>query len=199
MSSIDCVSAFPSPILSFRHDYYSKFRDDLIAHIYETKDNQSSVLKSNNGGWQSPPLQLPESFARYIFSNAGEVLDLYLDDQYTCQAGNLWYNINPPGASNDRHTHPGCDLAAIFYVKVPDGDCGELEVENPNHFGQFNMLDCMDHAIKKELKASHSLWFAPEEGATVIFPSNLTHRVMTNNTDEDRISISWNMKIVERE
>ena len=196
--SIDCVSAFPTPVLSFTHDYYHKFRDELIAHIYETRDNSDGVLKSNNGGWQSNVMQLPEKFANYIFGNASEVLDLFLASEYTCQIGNLWYNINGPGASNDRHTHPGCDLAGIFFVKVPEGDCGELEIENPNHFAQYHMLSSLDEKLKKDLRASHSMWLPPEEGATVIFPSNILHRVMTNNTDEDRISIAWNMRIVDR-
>jgi len=196
--SIDCICGFPSPILSFTHDYYDKFKDDLIDHIYSVRDKTESEHRSNNGGWQSPPLQLPERFTEYIFSNAAEVLELYLAEQYTAQVGNLWYNINPPGAGNDRHTHPGCDLACCFYVKVPEGDCGDLEVENPNHFGQFNLLMGLDEKLKEETRASHSLWFNPQEGATVIFPANLLHRVMTNNTQEDRISIAWNMRIVDK-
>ena len=198
MTSIDLVRAFPVPILSTMHEYYHMFRDDLIAHIYETRDKEESVQKSNNGGWQSPPTKLPEKFIEHIFGCATEILEQLLTEEYTCQAGNMWYNINPPGTSNDRHTHPGCDLAGIFYVKVPDGDVGELEFENPSNYPQFNLLMSMDDKLKEEHRMSHSLWFKPKEGALVIFPSHILHRVMTNNTNEDRISIAWNMRIIDR-
>ena len=162
-------------------------------------ETTKSALKSNNGGWQSPSVQLPHEFGKHIFSNVHTYgLEQFLGERWTCQVGNLWYNVNPTGASNDRHTHPNCDLAGVFYVKIPEGECGDLELENPNHFQNFHMLNTMEEGLKDKTKASHSLWFPPEEGITVIFPSNILHRVLTNKTKEDRISISWNMKIVEK-
>ena len=79
---------------------------------------------------------------------------------------------------------------------MPKGDCGQLELENPNHFAQFNLLMAMNEDLKQESKCYHSLYITPKEGATVIFPSHIIHRVMTNNTNEDRISIAWNIRLV---
>ena len=196
---VNCLCAFPTPIITLDLVYYHKFRDALIEHIYKTKENTRSEQKSNNGGWQSPPVQLPHEFGKHIFSNVHTYgLEQFLGERWTCQVGNLWYNVNPTGASNDRHTHPNCDLAGVFYVKIPEGECGDLELENPNHFQNFHMLNTMEEGLKDKTKCSHSLWFPPEEGITVIFPSNILHRVLTNKTKEDRISISWNMKITEK-
>ena len=196
---VNCLCAFPTPIITLDLVYYHKFRDALIEHIYKTKENTRSEQKSNNGGWQSPPVQPPHEFGKHIFSNVHTYgLEQFLGERWTCQVGNLWYNVNPTGASNDRHTHPNCDLAGVFYVKIPEGECGDLELENPNHFQNFHMLNTMEEGLKDKTKASHSLWFPPEEGITVIFPSNILHRVLTNKTKEDRISISWNMKITEK-
>ena len=196
---VNCLCAFPTPIITLDLVYYHKFRDALIEHIYKTKENTRSEQKSNNGGWQSPPVQLPHEFGKHIFSNVHTYgLEQFLGERWTCQVGNLWYNVNPTGASNDRHTHPGCDLAGVFYVKIPEGESGDLELENPNHFSQFHMLNTLEDGLKDKTKCSHSLWFPPEEGVTVIFPSNILHRVLTNKTKEDRISISWNMKITEK-
>ena len=196
---VNCLCAFPTPIITLDLVYYHKFRDALIEHIYKTKENTRSEQKSNNGGWQSPPVQLPHEFGKHIFSNVHTYgLEQFLGERWTCQVGNLWYNVNPTGASNDRHTHPNCDLAGVFYVKIPEGECGDLELENPKHFQNFHMLNTMEEGLKDKTKASHSLWFPPEEGITVIFPSNILHRVLTNKTKEDRISISWNMKITEK-
>jgi uncharacterized protein (TIGR02466 family) len=196
---VNCLCAFPTPIITLDLVYYNKFRNELIEHIYKTMETTKSALKSNNGGWQSPPVELPHEFSKHIFANVNNYgLEQFLGERWTCQVGNLWYNVNPTGASNDRHTHPGCDLAGVFYVKIPEGECGDLELENPNHYPQFHMLNTMEDGLKDKTKCSHSLWFPPDEGETVIFPSNILHRVLTNNTKEDRISISWNMKIVEK-
>ena len=196
---VNCLCAFPTPIITLDLVYYKKFRNELIEHIYKTMETTKSALKSNNGGWQSPPVELPHEFSKHIFANVNNYgLEQFLGERWTCQVGNLWYNVNPTGASNDRHTHPGCDLAGVFYVKIPEGECGDLELENPQHFENFHMLNTMEHGLKDTTKCSHSLWFPPEEGITVIFPSNILHRVLTNKTKEDRISISWNMKITEK-
>lgn len=196
---VNCLCAFPTPIITLDLVYYNKFRNELIEHIYKTMETTKSALKSNNGGWQSPPVELPHEFSKHIFANVNNYgLEQFLGERWTCQVGNLWYNVNPTGASNDRHTHPGCDLAGVFYVKIPEGESGDLELENPQHFANFHMLNTMEHGLKDTTKCSHSLWFPPEEGITVIFPSNILHRVLTNKTKEDRISISWNMKIVEK-
>ena len=196
---VNCLCAFPTPIITLDLVYYHEFRDALIEHIYDVQSKTRSAQKSNNGGWQSPPVELPHEFGKHIFSNVHTYgLEQFLGERWTCQVGNLWYNVNPTGASNDRHTHPNCDLAGVFYVKIPEGECGDLELENPQHFPNFHLLNSMEVGLKDKTKCSHSLWFPPEEGVTVIFPSNILHRVLTNKTKEDRISISWNMKIVEK-
>ena len=66
---VNCLCAFPTPIITLDLVYYHKFRDALIEHIYKTKENTRSEQKSNNGGWQSPPVELPHEFGKHIFSN----------------------------------------------------------------------------------------------------------------------------------
>jgi uncharacterized protein (TIGR02466 family) len=40
--------------------------------------------------------------------------------------------------------------------------------------------------------------FNPLEGRMLIFPSYLAHQVEPNESDEDRISVSFNLSIVNR-
>ena len=191
---------FACPLLYYDVPFYSDIKEKFVNEIYTLRDNSvGGVVISNRGGWQSPSIPPMQKTLRVIMNDiCTNIRQTLLESGNEIYIQNLWYNINGPGASNDRHTHPGCDLAGIFFVKVPEGDCGELEIENPNHFAQYHMLSSLDEKLKKDLRASHSMWLPPEEGATVIFPSNILHRVMTNNTDEDRISIAWNMRIVDR-
>ena len=44
---VNCLCAFPTPIITLDLVYYHKFRDALIEHIYKTKENTRSEQKSN--------------------------------------------------------------------------------------------------------------------------------------------------------
>ena len=41
-----------------------------------------------------------------------------------------------------------------------------------------------------------SYYFTPKEGRILIFPSDLEHEVKENKSDEDRISYSFNIKLI---
>lgn len=199
MIDIDLIPTFPHMLMKFNHPEYDSFREDLITYIYEQKELDSiGVFKSNNGGWQSKEINnLPMKFQEKLFPVVSSCLEDYLKDNLTCSIGNLWLNVNTPGASNDRHTHPGADLSAVFWVKTPK-ESGMIEFENPSHFVSFKLIDSTQDDVKDPYNVSHSIWVEPEEGSTVIFPSYMLHRVMPNESKEDRISISWNMTIVNK-
>ena len=190
--TVNCISAFPSPIISFSVPDYGLIRDETIDRIYEVKEVTDSVKLSNAGGWQSP--KQPPS-PKLLFKSVDHIMSQMLTEELQYSIGSVWYNVNTPGSFNHKHTHPGCDLAAVFYVKVPEGDCGKIEIENPSYFNQFRLLDAMNPKLKEDMITFTSMWFPPVEGNGLIFPSNLIHRVSENNTQEDRISISWNIHI----
>ena len=52
--TVNCISAFPSPILQFGVDGFPDQRDQIIRNIYSVKETTESVSYSNEGGWQSP-------------------------------------------------------------------------------------------------------------------------------------------------
>lgn len=197
--NIDLIPAFPHIMMKFNVPDYESFKDELISYIYEQKELDSlGVFKSNNGGWQSKEISdLPMKFQEKLFPVVSSCLNDYLKDHLTCSIGNLWLNVNPQGSSNDRHTHPGADLSAVFWVKT-SGDSGMIEFENPSHFVSFKLIDSIDDDVKDPWNCSHSMWVKPDEGCVMIFPSYVIHRVMPNEMPEDRISISWNMTIVNK-
>ena len=190
--TVNCISAFPSPILQFGVDGFPDQRDQIIRSIYSIKETTESVSYSNEGGWQSPK---QDPTPHILFKSVDSIMTQFLNEELQYNVGNVWFNVNSEGSFNHKHTHPCCDLAAVFYVKVPEGDCGRLEIENPNYFNQVKLLDAMKPDIKESMVAFTSMWLNPVEGCGFIFPSHLVHRVSKNNTQEDRISISWNMTL----
>ena len=101
----------------------------------------------------------------------------------------MWANISPKGSHMGVHNHTDCDLAGVYYVKVPEGDCGNIGFHDnrPVLFGN-------SFIVQRYVGPSIVQRF-PVEGNMYLFPSSLSHNVGVNNVDEDRISISFNLRV----
>ena len=101
----------------------------------------------------------------------------------------MWGNISPKGSSMGVHNHSDCDLAGVYYVKVPKGDCGNIGFHDnrPVLFG--------NSFIVQRYVGSSIIQRFPVEGNMYLFPSSLSHNVGVNNVDDDRISISFNLRV----
>jgi uncharacterized protein (TIGR02466 family) len=99
-----------------------------------------------------------------------------------------WANVNCKYAYNDVHNHPNAMLSGVYYVKA-QADCGELALLDPRK--QANVM--LPGFSERTPLNSPLQRFAPEVGRLVIFPSWLEHGVDQNLSDEDRISISFNI------
>ena len=104
---------------------------------------------------------------------------------------NMWININEFKDYNKSHTHPNAHWSGVYYIKTPE-NCGNIIFESPAH-------DIMDHtyyATKfKDQNVYNSIthWQEAKENILYIFPGWLKHRVEPNLSDENRISISFNI------
>ena len=85
-----------------------------------------------------------------------------------------WGIISQPGQSVSAHAHHESDLTAVYYVDVPDNS-GAIRFLNTASGGQATV--------------------EPQNGQLVIFPSKQRHEVLTNNTDADRLSISFELTV----
>ena len=94
---------------------------------------------------------------------------------------NIWFNVNGKNAWNKPHTHPHSFLSGVLWIKVPE-DSGELVFHSPNTHNIFGM--------------DYTIWSVPpEEGKIILFPSYLEHSVNSNNSNEERISLSFNIAL----
>ena len=102
----------------------------------------------------------------------------------------LWSNLNCPGDYNTTHDHPDCHMSGVYYVKLPKGDCGKLRMYNPMYSYNYNS-DGYNPPYKQPRVEINS-----KEGALLIFRAPLLHDVTRNNTKEDRISLSFNIRFI---
>lgn len=187
-------AVFPTFITETQCDLYHYIRDDLIDWIYEYQSKTKSVILSNRGGWQSPSdFHEQESFLdfkKYIMNNVFQSLTHYNIQFELC---NMWVNINKKNNYNIAHIHPGANLSGVFWIKTST-NCGNLIFDNPHAFLQYKLIKSIDKQEKIKYNYHPLLKFTPKEGTLVLFPAHLLHYVESNESDEDRISIAFNLQ-----
>ena len=188
------IPIFPVPIHKFDIGGFDQIKNKLIDYAYDFKKREpEGVIISNQGGWQS---------ASFPVNNEDDLLQSFIKD---CLVGfpvidksvnvkvDAWININKPGAYNIKHNHPVSDLAGVLWIKCPKNS-GNILFDNPTSFQSTNEIDSYTAEFKEKFNLYKSYFFPPTEGRILIFPSHLLHIVEENNSNEDRISVSFNMR-----
>lgn len=186
---------FPSIVTEVECDFYSIIQPSLVEWIYNYQKTTDGVVISNRGGWQSPSdFYLDESFdkfADYILKNALMSLKHYNLD---FKLGNMWININKKGNYNVLHHHPNSTISGVFWVRTPE-NCGSLVFHSPHSFTQSLLLESIDSEVATKQNYYDCFNFNAKEGTMILFPSDLMHGVEPNESEEDRISIAFNLHV----
>jgi uncharacterized protein (TIGR02466 family) len=166
---------------------------DLTDYCYFVKDNDTGNKLSNVGGWQSSNLDpiVPElrPLVSCILERAEKLISLY-NLPNTFKIDPIWININKKHDYNMIHEHPRSLFAGVFYVKAPK-DSGDLVFINPN--------PTVQHYINQSTLDEHNpfnscAWgITPTENTLMMFPAWLPHHTLPNLSNEDRISIAFNI------
>ena len=129
-----------------------------------------------------------------IKEKACEAFDSFGSTSTTLEYANVWMNINGKGGYNEVHTHPGAVMSGAFYVTVPPGPVGKLTFHRNAIEGYvIHSLGTSEDMSTAEVPHTHSTWaYPPVNGRLMLFPAWVPHGVRENETDEERISISFN-------
>ena len=91
-----------------------------------------------------------------------------------------WFALFRRGNYAHIHNHGDCDIAGVYYFKK-SGDDGSFFFTSP--------VPALDSSCFR----TGRVVLNPNEGEIILFPGWLNHGVETNDTDEDRCSISFNI------
>lgn len=198
----DIELCWGTPIFSLLWPNSDSLNDELRRLILERKSATRGLCRSNQGGWHSTedlltwpspciqPLQdrIVEAFRRATTrTSKGQGYSGKM--QLTA-----WANVNMAGHSNETHNHPHCAWSGVYYVDVgtdtahpsdtglihfsdPRGGAGMM----PDYFGVFG--------TSREIK--------PENGLMVLFPSWLAHGVRPHQGDGERVSVAFNIALLD--
>jgi uncharacterized protein (TIGR02466 family) len=101
---------------------------------------------------------------------------------------NSWINIAEKGVRHDYHSHPGYTIAGSYYFRV-SADQGGINFNNPN----LMMYNC---GFPEGTQSPQSLELIPNDGDIILFPAWLQHGTSVNTTDEERISVAFNINYI---
>tara|TARA_B100001996_G_C18451632_1_gene512450 strand:- start:50 stop:646 length:597 start_codon:yes stop_codon:yes gene_type:complete len=195
----EVINLFPSSVHLIDIENYDVVKEESLSFIYqEQENNPSSVYKSNSGGWQSHSdyHEWNNIIKRIVDKGVSKHSEFYLDyRKLECTA--LWFNINKKGNYNHQHDHPRCDLSGVLWIKTPP-NCGRIRFESSYSYLSNTHLGSLNEEYKDDTYNYTHFNFNPVEGRMLIFPSYLRHSVEVNESDEDRISVSFNINIVNR-
>jgi len=164
----------------------------LEQKIIQWSQQNKGVAKTNAGGWHSETdMNKKEEYnplTKELFNMQEEI---YQKEHLSLKPvlGNMWANINYPGCFNRPHLHPNSLFSGVYWVKTPVKS-GNLMLYDPRAGTQMTMPN------RKEGKLPPELWreihYEPAAGRCIMFPSWLWHEVKPNESNDIRISVSFN-------
>ncbi|MBL6747267.1 MAG: hypothetical protein ISP88_15300 [Pseudomonadales bacterium] len=185
---------FPTVVWSTLFDDRESFNATLLEQIYRLRDQDPAGVENTNvRGWQSPNnvQNLPEfeplnlrilQVCQRIAESQHFHPDLVLQHE-------AWININPPGASNKIHFHANCHFSGIYYISLKPPECGSIFFRDPRVASRM-----LTYPTTQPTEfTSDEVRMDPEAGRMYVFPGWLEHGVEENRSDQDRVSIAFNV------
>ena len=174
---------------------------DMLKLCYQlNKEDDNGRVLSNQGGWQSKDFR-PDAYAEMkplhdkIMDQVDNCIRDYGYYEEHCYPimENFWFNINKQGNTNSVHIHDNSFISGVYYVSAKPGQ-GNINVYK-NHMQDFIIASAAPMKTYTPISAS-CIAYEPITSKLILFPGWLPHGVERNTTDEDRVSVSFNVKLV---
>ena len=164
----------------------------LEQKIIQWSQQNKGVAKTNAGGWHSETdMNKKEEYNTLIKELFNMQDEIYQKEKLDMKPvlGNMWANINYPGNYNRPHLHPNALFSGVYWVKVPP-QSGNFMVYDPRTGVQVTMPNRKKGALPSELW--REVHYEPVAGRCLMFPAWLWHEVKPNESNDIRISVSFN-------
>jgi len=164
----------------------------LEQKIIQWSQQDKGEQKTNAGGWHSTTdMNKKEEYNPLTKELFNMQYEIYQKEYLSLKPvlGNMWANINYPGCYNRPHVHPNALFSGVYWIKAPQKS-GNFMVYDPRPGIQMVMPE------RKQKKLPSEYWrevhYEPRAGTCIMFPSWLWHEVKPNQSNDIRISVSFN-------
>ena len=170
-----------------------------LCNKLRTEDPDGRLI-SNNGGWQSKDFKLQEHNEFIDFVDAVSDMSMsclndygYVNGAYKLEMLNGWFNVNQKGNSNQIHTHGGSFISGTYYVQAEQDQSELIFYKN---FTEDFVISSAGQIDNFTAISGATCRYPPKTGRLILFPSYVPHGVMPSTSDNERISLAFNMRMV---
>ena len=185
---------FPTPVyFNFVADQKRSVIQDEIKAVVDDLTQKDLFRKNLAWGKQNHSLSDADFksnlFDEYTLNILKEEIELHIDcyaraykEPKKFQIVNSWLTLTKPTEYTTVHNHGTSDMSGVYYFKT-NGEDGSFYFMNP-------MLPLTSTSY---LTNTEVVSYKPEVGKIILFPGWLQHGVRSNDTDDIRISLSFNV------
>jgi len=166
--------------------------NQMAQNIIQWSKEEEGVKKTNVNGWHSTTEMHKKPEYKPLVDELFKMVHQVFNEEYLERSpvlGNMWANINYQGGYNKPHVHPNAVFSGVYYIKTPP-NCGRLICMDPRP----GIQTCMP--TRKKGQPPKHLWrdvhLQPQENRAIMFPAWLWHSVEPNESNDMRISVSFN-------
>ena len=162
---------FPTRILLVDNLLEEEYVDSMKKDIIKSSKQKERV------NWQSQPKLQFEKKYKALVDKVKIVSEKYMQDM-------SWqveeYQIT--------------DISGVFYVDAKPNDSESVASSDIQFYDPRPQTRILVPGVNEHKKENSSIWFYPAViNRLLVFPSWLEHHVPINNSNKNRISISWNI------
>ena len=193
---------FAEPISVAKRDIDS---EAVVKEVFELLENHETPPKSGRADGRRIDL-FPELFEDDKNPHLGNIVHsiVQLTDEFRSSLKmkpliitSIWININGKGGYNTRHCHPGSTISGAFYIKVPEDSESPFILTKSRESTDYGFGDAFEESNNPN--NINTIIIPSEEGKLILFPSYIEHEVPPNQSDDHRISLSFNTGIMKNE
>ncbi len=192
VAKTEVVPLFPTFVWKseLRPETYGPMNETIKAKLRESTMSLRALAPGEK--WQTNQelhtLQEFSELTSYINASVKGILDFLKITYESFFITGCWANISAKGVRHKTHTHPNNFLSGVYYVQVAEG-ANTITFEDPRP--QTYII--APTPTERSLENADSNIMPVKEGMLVVFPAWLPHSVDFNKSDQERISISFNV------
>ena len=181
--------------------YQSFIEEDSFTQI---KEDVNTFIANHpqdfNLSWDCPTLSNINSSSQFksisLENELKKATKIYFEawgyeGRYNLEFSQVWINISPKGSFQEVHKHGDYFDKSLF--------SGVLYIDTNKDSGNITLINTIEDQLLFSLPTSKTLArlsIPPENRKILCFPSWMDHFVGVNKSNQNRISLSWNIKVL---
>ena len=193
---------FPIPIYYNHIENLDEVQQELLSHVEKVNfhkvkhDNWDKNSAKFSDGYNEgknllndikPTLFLNELQKNLLefYRNIHNGNDIYNIDFVITES---WFTRTQKNEYHPQHLHSFSDISGVYYIKT-NGNDGNIAFHTPSSI----LVNSKFFSQKAQ-----NVEYKPQVGKLILWPSLIEHHVISNQTDDDRISLSFNISLRDR-